>query len=161
MDKSKKMISAVVCLALSVAVMAASASSFLAARNVPLPERGPSVTEVKMLSDWFEGVKGTNADTPVYVLQGKKEGGKMLILGGTHANEVSGYMSAFTFIENAVVEEGTVYVLPYANHSAMTHNDPGEGNIQYFTLTTKSGERTFRYGSRATNPVDQWPDPDV
>ena len=104
MDKSKKMISAVVCLALSMAVMAASASSFLAARNVPLPERGPSVTEVKMLSDWFEGVKGTNADTPVYVLQGKKEGGKMLILGGTHANEVSGYMSAFTFIENAVVE---------------------------------------------------------
>ena len=75
MDKSKKMISAVVCLALSVAVMAASASSFLAARNVPLPERGPSVTEVKMLSDWFEGVKDTNADTPVYVLQGKKEGG--------------------------------------------------------------------------------------
>ena len=129
MDKSKKMISAVVCLALSVAVMAASASSFLAAHNVPLPEWGPSVTEVKMLSDWFEGVKGTNADTPVYVLQGKKEGGKMLILGGTHANEVSGYMSAFTFIENAVVEEGTVYVLPYANHSAMTHNDPGEGNI--------------------------------
>lgn len=161
MDKSKKMISAVVCLALSVAVMAASASSFLAARNVPLPEWGPSVTEVKMLSDWFAGVKDTNADTPVYVLQGKKEGGKMLILGGTHANEVSGYMSAFTFIENAVVEEGTVYVLPYANHSAMTHNDPGEGNIQYFTLTTKSGERTFRYGSRATNPVDQWPDPDV
>ena len=82
----------------------------------------------------------------------------MLVLGGTHANEVSGYMSAFTFIETAVVEEGTVYVIPYTNHSAMTHNDPGEGNLQYFTLQTKSGARTFRYGSRATNPVDQWPD---
>ena len=70
-------------------------------------------------------------------------------------------MSAFTFIENAVVEQGTVYVIPYTNHSAMTHNDPSEGNLQYFTLQTKSGERTFRYGSRATNPVDQWPDPDV
>ena len=60
-----------------------------------------------------------------------------------------------------MVEEGTVYVIPYTNHSAMTHNDPGEGNLQYFTIQTKSGARTFRYGSRATNPVDQWPDPDV
>ena len=51
--------------------------------------------------------------------------------------------------------------MPYTNRSGMTHNDPGEGNLQYFTLNTKSGERTFRFGSRATNPVDQWPDPDV
>lgn len=161
MDKKQKLISGVICLAISVAIMVSTSMNFLAAREVPMPMEGPSVTEVKMLSDWFDGLKGTNGDTPVYVLKGEKEGGKMLILGGTHANEVSGYMSAFTFIENAVVEQGTVYVIPYTNHSAMTHNDPGEGNLQYFTLTTKSGERTFRYGSRATNPIDQWPDPDV
>ncbi|MCF2596488.1 succinylglutamate desuccinylase/aspartoacylase domain-containing protein [Pseudoflavonifractor phocaeensis] len=157
----KNYISAAICLAVSVAIMIVTSMNFLAARDVPLPEKGPSVTEVKMLSDWFDGLKGTNGDTPVYVLKGEKEGGAALVLGGTHANEVSGYMSAFTFIENAVVEQGTVYVIPYTNHSAMTHNDPGEGNLQYFTLQTKSGERTFRYGSRATNPVDQWPDPDV
>lgn len=157
----KNTITACLCLALSVAIMVYSGMNFLAARELPLPEWGPSVTEVKMLSEWFDGLEGTNGDTPVYVLEGKKPGGSMLILGGTHANEVSGYMSAFTFIENAVVEEGTVYVIPYTNHSAMTHNDPSEGNLQYFTLTTASGERTFRYGSRATNPVDQWPDPDV
>lgn len=157
----KNYISAAICLAVSVAIMIVTSMNFLAARDVPLPEWGPSVTEVKMLSDWFDGLKGTNGDTPVYVLKGEKEGGAALVLGGTHANEVSGYMSAFTFIENAVVEQGTVYVIPYTNHSAMTHNDPGEGNLQYFTLQTKSGERTFRYGSRATNPVDQWPDPDV
>ena len=157
----KNTITACLCLVLSVAVMVYSGMNFLAARELPLPEWGPSVTEVKMLSDWFDGLNGTNGDTPVYVLEGKKPGGAMLILGGTHANEVSGYMSAFTFIENAVVEEGTIYVIPYTNHSAMTHNDPSEGNLQYFTLTTASGERTFRYGSRATNPVDQWPDPDV
>ena len=157
----KNYISAAICLVVAVAVMVSTSMSFLAARELPLPEWGPSVTEVKMLSDWFDGLKDTNGDTPVYVLKGEKEGGSVLILGGTHANEVSGYMSAFTFIENAVVEQGTVYVIPYTNHSAMTHNDPSEGNLQYFTLQTKSGERTFRYGSRATNPVDQWPDPDV
>ena len=159
--KNKSLITAVLSLALAVAVMVYTGMNFLAARELPMPEYGPSVTEVKMLSDWFDGLKGTNGDTPVYVLKGEKDGGKMLILGGTHANEVSGYMSAFTFIENAKIESGTVYVIPYTNHSAMTHNDPGEGNLQYFTLTTQSGERTFRYGSRATNPVDQWPDPDV
>jgi hypothetical protein len=161
MDKKKKIISGVIALAVAVAIIVTTSINFLAARDVPLPMWGPSVVEVKMLSEWFDGLEGTNGDTPVYVLKGEKEGGTMLILGGTHANEVSGYMSAFTFIENAVVEAGTIYVIPYANYSAMTHNDPGEGNLQYFTLTTKSGERTFRYGSRATNPVDQWPDPDV
>lgn len=157
----KNYISAAICLAVSVAIMVVTGQNFLAARELPMPMEGPSVSEVKMLSDWFDGLKGTNGDTPVYVLKGEKEGGSMLILGGTHANEVSGYMSAFTFIENAVVESGTVYVMPYTNRSAMTHNDPGEGNLQYFTLNTASGERTFRYGSRATNPIDQWPDPDV
>ncbi len=159
--KNKPIISAVICLVLSVAIMVSTGMNFLAARALPLPLNGPSVAEVKQLSDWFPGLKETNGDTPVYVLKGQKEGGSMLVLGGTHANEVSGYMSAFTIIENAVVESGTIYVIPYTNHSAMTHNDPGEGNVQYFTLQTKSGERTFRYGSRATNPVDQWPDPDV
>ena len=157
----KNYISAALCLAVSIAIMIGTSMNFLAAREVPLPEWGPSVSEVKMLSDWFDGLKGTNGDTPVYVLKGEKDGGAALVLGGTHANEPSGYMSAFTFIETAVVEAGTVYVIPYTNHSAMTHNDPGEGNIQYFTLPTQSGERTFRFGSRATNPVDQWPDPDV
>jgi len=157
----KNYISAAICLVAAVAIMISTGMNFLAAREVPLPEQGPSVVEVKMLSDWFDGLKDTNGDTPVYVLKGEKEGGAALVLGGTHANEPSGYMSAITFIENAAVEAGTIYVIPYTNRSAMTHNDPGEGNIQYFTIPTQSGERTFRFGSRATNPIDQWPDPDV
>lgn len=157
----KKTISALICLICAAAIGVYSAMNFLACREIPNPIAGPGVTEVKMLSDWFSDLKGTNADTPVYVLKGEEEGGKMLILGGTHANEPSGYMAATVFIENAVIDQGTVYVIPYTNHSAMSHNDPSEGNLQYFTLNTKSGERTFRYGSRATNPVDQWPDPDL
>ena len=157
----KNYITATICLAVSVAIIISTSMNFLAVRELPMPISGPGVTEVKMLSDWSETLKGNAGDTPVYVLQGEKEGGTMLVLGGTHANEVSSSLAAFTFIETAVVEAGTVYVLPYANRSAMTHNDPGEGNLQYYTLETQSGERTFRYGSRATNPIDQWPDPDV
>lgn len=161
MKFEKHTLTAALCLAVAVVVMFVSGSSFLKARDVPEPIAGPGVTEVKMLSDWFPKLKDTAGDTTVYVMKGAQEGGKMLILGGTHANEPSGYMAATTFIETATVSAGTVYVVPYTDRSAMTHNDPGEGSPQYFTLDTKSGERTFRFGSRATNPVDQWPDPDV
>ena len=157
----KNYISAAACLAVSIAIMIGTSFNFLAARELPLPMEGPTKPEIHMLSEWNPHLKDTNGDTPVYVLNGKEPGGTVLILGGTHPNEPSGYMGAFTFIETAVIEKGTAYVIPYTNHSAATHNDPGEGNIQYFTINTKSGERVFRFGSRATNPIDQWPDPDV
>ena len=40
-------------------------------------------------------------------------------------------------------------------------HDPQEASPQRFTIKTPYGERWFRFGSRATNPLDQWPDPDV
>lgn len=157
----KNYISAAVCLAVSIAIMVGTSMNFLAARELQMPMEGPTKAEIHMLSEWNPNLKDTNGDTPVYVLKGAEEGGSALVLGGTHPNEPSGYLGAFTFIETAVVEKGTIYVIPWTNHSAATHNDPGEGNIQYFTIPTQSGDRTFRFGSRATNPVDQWPDPDV
>ena len=30
-----------------------------------------------------------------------------------------------------------------------------------FTIDTPNGERWFRFGSRATNPIHQWPDPEI
>lgn len=123
--------------------------------------KGEGVTEVKMLSEYFPDIKGTNMDTEIYVLKGKEKGGSTLMLGGTHGNEPSGLLSAVLFIENAKVDKGTVYVIPRTNNSGYTHNDPQEGSPQRFTIKTKDGDRWFRYGSRATNPLDQWPDPDV
>lgn len=157
----KHTITAIVSLAAALAVTVYSGINFLQARVVPDPIPGPGVTRVEKLSKYFSGIEGTNADTNVYVMEGAQPGGKMLVLGGTHGNEPSGYLAAITFIETATVDSGTVYVIPYANHSGLTHNDPQEGSPQYFTLPTKSGERTFRYGSRASNPIDQWPDPDI
>ena len=85
----------------------------------------------------------------------------MLVLGGTHANEPAGHMAAIALVESAKVNAGTLYVIPRANNSAFTHDDPQEGTLQLFHIETESGSRAFVFGSRATNPVDQWPDPDV
>ena len=93
----KNYITAALSLALAVAIMIYTGMNFMAARDIPWPEQGPSVTDIKLLSDWFPGLKDTNGDTWVYVLQGQKPGGKMLVLGGTHANEVSGYMAAYSW----------------------------------------------------------------
>jgi len=123
---------------------------------------GPGVKEVRHLSDWYPGLKGSRGDTEVYILQGQEPGGSILVLGGTHPNEPSGYMSAILLIENVKVTKGTLYVIPRANNSAFSHNDPQEGAPASFTIQKPDGsERQFRYGSRATNPLDQWPDPDM
>lgn len=119
--------------------------------------QGPNETEIKMLSTYFPGLKGTPGDTEVYILKGKEDGGSMLVLGGTHPNEPAAFLTAILMIENAKVDAGTLYIIPRANKSAFTHNDPTEGSPSFFDI----GNRTFRFGSRATNPVHQWPDPDV
>ena len=119
---------------------------------------GPGVTEIQMLSDYNPALKGTNGDTEIYVLDSGVPGASMLVLGGTHPNEPSGVVAAVTLIENCVPSSGVLYVIPRANHSAFTCTDPQEASPMSFTVETPGGERTFRFGSRATNPIDQWPD---
>jgi len=161
-------ITAAIFLALALAAAFAAGASFLSMRKVEAIMRGPGVSDLRMLSDWFPGLKGTAGDTEVFILRPEEvskadsaAGASMLVLGGTHPNEPAGFMSAVLLVENAVPASGTLYVIPRANASAFTHNDPQEGSPQRFTIRTASGTRIFRYGSRATNPVDQWPDPDV
>lgn len=159
--KYKHAISAV-CILVTLAVAAVTGKEFYDFRNyeeVIIP--GEGVTDTFMLSKYFEGIAGTYGDTKVYVMQGEKEGGSLLILGGTHPNEPSGHMAAVTMIESGKVEAGTVYVIPRANNSAFTHNDAQEASPHFYHFETASGAREFVYGSRATNPLDQWPDPDV
>jgi len=151
----------VVCAGL-VALAVIAGSSFLAHRVPEAIVSGPGVREIRMLSEWFPGLAGTPGDTEVYVLSGNEPGGKALILGGTHPNEPASHISAVLLIENAVVARGTLYVIPRANASGFTHNDPQEGAPLSFSFSLGDGStRSFRYGSRATNPVHQWPDPDV
>lgn len=160
-EVKKSWMSAVALLVLAAAAIGYLATQFLSMREVEPIYPGPGVTDVKMLSNWYPDLKGTAGDTEVYILQGKKEGSSMLVLGGTHPNEPSGLVAAILLIENAVPEEGTLYVIPRTNNSAMTCTDPQEGAPMRFTIQTPGGERWFRFGSRATNPIHQWPDPEI
>ncbi|MFO7691862.1 MAG: succinylglutamate desuccinylase/aspartoacylase family protein [Vicinamibacterales bacterium] len=148
-------------LALSLAVTAAVVPVYRAAGQDDVVRRGPGVASVDRLSAWFPGIGGTRGDTDVYVLDSGRPGATALILGGTHGNEPAGYMTAILLVEHAVPESGRLLVVPHANRSSMTHTDYQEASPRMLVFQGASGRRAFRYGSRATNPTDQWPDPDI
>lgn len=130
--------------------------------NVEPIFKGPGVTSVKMLSDYNPFLKGTNGDSKVYVLDSGKPGGTFIIMGGSHPTEPGGLLAAVMFVENAVVTEGKVLVVPHSNNSGFSTCEPGLGHVPYFHLTTPTGKvRYFRFGNRGSNPVDQFPDPDM
>ncbi|MBC7349568.1 MAG: succinylglutamate desuccinylase/aspartoacylase family protein [Candidatus Aminicenantes bacterium] len=144
--------------------------SLLAAGGLPLLKHrhfpveivcGPGVTDIKLLSDFFPPLKDTAADTPVFILAGSEPGGQALVMGNTHANEPEGMLAVAIMIENAVVEKGTLYLIPFFNRSASLNTRPGEGYPLYFSVTTAWGKKKFRLGNRDASPLDQWPDPDV
>jgi hypothetical protein len=121
------------------------------------PSRG--LTDKRKLSDYFSGLKNSAGDSDVYIFEGQRTGGTLFILGGTHPNEPAGFITAVLLVENLLVTEGKIIIIPRANNSGFMHNDPQEGNPQKYSIDTKGGKRWFRYGSRLTNPIHQWPDP--
>ncbi|MCQ4765699.1 succinylglutamate desuccinylase, partial [Cloacibacillus evryensis] len=53
-------------------------------------------------------------------------------------------------------------IAPFINNSARTHNSPQDASPQSFKIKQEGGKyREFKFGSRASNPIDQWPDPDI
>jgi predicted deacylase len=122
---------------------------------------GPGVTRVARLSDFCRPLKGTMGDTAVYVLEGRESGGKAVIMSGTHANEPAGLLADLIIVENAVVDKGTLFVIPSFNNSASRNTRPGDGYPLYYDIPTDWGVKTFRMGNRDASPLDQWPDPDV
>jgi len=123
--------------------------------------KGPGVTAVERLSAYSPGLRNTVADTSVFVLEGREPGGKAILLGDSHANEPEGLLASLIFIENAVVEKGTLYVIPFFNNSASRNTRPGDGYPLYFDVPTAWGALRVRMGNRDASPLDQWPDPDV
>lgn len=120
--------------------------------------------KVENLSKYFKKLKGTYGDTKVYTI-GTEDPNEpsILVLGGVHPNEPAGQMAATLLLEQLEVTRGTVYLLNEANKSAYTHSHPQEATPFYYNIgdTLWGGTRTFKYGSRATNAVDQWPISDV
>lgn len=122
---------------------------------------GPGVTKVIKLSDYNENLKGTIADTNVFFLEGKEAGGKVLLFANTHSNEPAAILTSLIFIENAVVEKGTLVIIPQFNNSGGRNTKPGDGYPLFFEIPTQWGAKKFRMGNRNASPLDQWPDPDV
>jgi hypothetical protein len=120
---------------------------------------GPGVKQIGLLSAYLGNLAGTNADAAVYNLESGNPGATVLVLGGTHPNEPAGFMTAVLLTEHVTVREGRLIVIPQVCSSGFTCTDPLEGSPQSFSLQTKSRVRTFRFGSRGSNPLTEWPDP--
>ncbi|MBN1408187.1 MAG: succinylglutamate desuccinylase/aspartoacylase family protein [Calditrichaceae bacterium] len=120
-----------------------------------------ALTEISHLSDYNPNLKNTNGNTEIYFFNSDSAGGTVLILGGTHPNEPAGFLTACLILENLQIKRGRLIIIPRANNSAFTHNDPQEGQPQYYTIEGIKRERIFRFGSRITNSIDQWPDPEI
>ena len=122
---------------------------------------GSGVTRVGKLSDYCSSLEGTIGDTNVFFLEGKEPGGTALVIANTHPNEIAAGLSAFLMVENGVMEQGTLIVIPMYNNSASRATRPGDGYPLYYEIETEWGAAKFRMGNRDASPVDQWPDPDV
>ena len=144
-----------------IGIAAAAAASFNAMHEPEPIYTGPGVTEWRPLSTYFAELAGTPGETPVFMLEGEEPGGTFVLLGGTHPQEVAGHIAATLVVENVRVKKGRIIVIPQANRSGFTYTEPLEGFPHTYEIETSDGKRWFRFGMRLTNPVHQWPDPDV
>lgn len=157
----KNLVISIALLAAVAAVVALTAPRFLAQKKPDEIRPGSGVTAVKMLSDYFAGIKGSAGDTEVYIMDSGQPGATMFVMGATHGNEPAGRLAAVLLVERAVPEAGRLIVLPAANASSLTHSDYMEATPRLLRFDTPGGVRTFKFGSRATSPREQWPDPDI
>jgi hypothetical protein len=111
------------------------------------------------LSMYFDGIRGTLMDVPVFVFDSGVPGGSALILGGAHPYEPASPMMAYVLMENIAVTQGKVFVIARANMSASTQGMLGNAYPPFFRVKTAWGEKTYRIGDRETSPLEQWPDP--
>jgi predicted deacylase len=120
---------------------------------------GAGVSAIVPLSRYFASLEGTAFDTPVFFLEGKNPGAVVLVVGGTHENEIAGSLAAIYLIEHCFVDSGTLIVVPRANASGANWTE-GESSPRRLVLSLRDGSiRLFRYGSRLSNPADE-PKPD-
>jgi predicted deacylase len=143
-------------------VFAGAGIGFYRSRNLKEPVvLGPGVTKVRKLGEYGPSVAGTANDCNVYILEGRQPGGTMMVLGGTHPEEPAGRLAAWLLVENATLEQGRLIVVLSANRSASTTTRPSGAYPADYTIGTPWGGQTFRMGDRWSNPLDQWPDPEV
>lgn len=150
---------AIFLLASVVTITGIASADFLRMYTADIVHPSDGVTKKGSLSGYCPSLKGTSGDTPVYYYDSNRPGATVLVLGGTHPNEAAGFMAALLLTENISVDSGKFIIIPQACGSGFTCTDPLEGLPDYYTIKTAGGIRKFRFGSRVSNPLDQWPDP--
>jgi hypothetical protein len=70
-------------------------------------------------------------------------------------------LAALLLVENAQIQTGKMIVVLSANRSGTTLTRPSGAYPTKYSIPTPWGEQTFRMGDRWSNPLDQWPDPEV
>ena len=117
---------------------------------------------IEKFSKYSPKLEGTIGDSNIYIIDSGVAGPSILIMGGTHPNEPSGQLTATLLLENIEVTKGKVFIITEANRSAYSHSNPLEASSEYYTIKNQNGEdRVFKFGSRATNTNEQWPNPDI
>jgi hypothetical protein len=115
-----------------------------------------------MLSDYFPKIKDTLLDSAVYIQDSGEPGAVVFIMGGTHPNEPSGWLSAVLYLENAKINAGRLIILPFAMSSGFRHNFPQEASPSFIHVPVSGGgSRVFRYGSRDMQHTIMWPTSDI
>lgn len=122
---------------------------------------GYGVTGIGWLSDYHAPLKNTPVDSRIYFLDSGNPGPTLVLLGGTHSNEIAGIAAATLVIERAVVTAGRVIVIPYANSSGASSIDEWRPFIRTWSVETESGVRIFPYGDRRTQTSHQEEDPET
>jgi predicted deacylase len=158
-------LSATLVLVAALAVVYFSAQDFMAMREpapgVDMVAPAPGFKKLK-LSSYFEGVKNTPADCDIYIQEGPEPGGTVLLLGGTHSNEPAAQIAAVLILENARVQQGRLIVIPFTNPMNRSHNYAQDAHPQTYTIKRPDSKgRVFRFGARMTNPIYDWPNPDI
>jgi hypothetical protein len=160
--KTEQILRKTIFMCLGAALMVFAGISFYKSRHLREPVvLGPGVTQVKKLSDYFSGIRGSINDSNVYILEGEKPGGAVLVLGGVHPEEPAGRLTCWIFAENAHLEQGKLILILSANRSGTTVTRLGGAYPPDYTIPTSWGGQKFRMGDRWSNPLDQWPDPEV
>ncbi len=118
------------------------------------------MTNVFKLSKYFDGIEGTIADTDVFELKGAEEGGKTLIIAGTHANEPSAlYSHIFSSgISKWKREQSTLF--PISMLAVLLEHSQVE-DFSLLLSGNSMGRTEVQNGRQRFQALDQWPDPDV
>ncbi len=151
----------IIAAAAAIAALAVSGKEFSDMWNFKEPSVIGAQTIVKKLSDYEPTMAGTSNNSNIYIIDSGKPGGTVMVLGGTHPEEPAANISTALMLENAKLDKGRLILVNRSNRSASLATRSGEAYPSFDHVKTPWGEKTWRTGDRAANPLDSWPDPEV